>query len=113
MKLAGQVAIVTGGSRGVGRAVALALAKEGADIVIAAKTDTPHARLPGTIHSVADEVRALGRKALAVQCNVREFESVENMRDQALKEFGRIDILINNAGAIHWSPVAEWAPGKF
>ena len=113
MRLAGQVAIVTGGSRGVGRAVAVALAREGCDVVVAAKTDTPHPRLPGTIHTTADAVRALGRRAVAVPCDVREFEDVERMRDAALSAFGRIDLLINNAGAIHWAPVADWAPGKF
>jgi citronellol/citronellal dehydrogenase len=113
MRLQGQVAIVTGSSRGVGRAVALALAKEGCDIVVAAKTDEPHARLPGTIHATAEEVRALGRQALPVRCNVREFEEVQRMVDAAVDEFGRIDILVNNAGAIHWAPVAEWPAGKF
>ena len=113
MRLQGQVAIVTGSSRGVGRAVALALAKEGCDIVVAAKTDEAHARLPGTIHATAAEVRALGRRALPVKCNVREFDDVQRMMDQTLDEFGRVDILINNAGAIHWAPVAEWPAGKF
>jgi citronellol/citronellal dehydrogenase len=113
MRLEGQVAIVTGSSRGVGKAVALALAREGCDVVVAAKTSEPHKRLPGTIHETAEAVRALGRRALALACNVREFEDVEKLRDAALREFGRIDILVNNAGAIHWAPVAEWAPGKF
>lgn len=113
MRLAGQVAIVTGSSRGVGRAVALALAREGCDLVVAAKTDAPHPKLPGTIHATAEEIRALGRKAVAVPCNVREFADVERMKDAALEAFGRIDILVNNAGAIHWAPVADWAPGKF
>lgn len=113
MKLEGRVAIVTGSSRGVGKSVALSLAKEGCDIVVAAKTSEPHARLPGTIHETAEEVRKLGRRALPVLCNVREPDDVERLRDAALKEFGRIDILINNAGAIHWAPVAEWSPSKF
>ena len=113
MRLQGQVAIVTGSSRGVGRAVALALAREGCDIVVAAKTDEPHARLPGTIHDTADAVRALGRKALPVRCNVREFDDVQRLLNSTLDEFGRADILINNAGAIHWAPVAEWPAGKF
>ncbi len=113
MRLQGQVAIVTGSSRGVGRAVALALAREGCDIVVAAKTDEPHARLPGTIHETAEAVRALGRKALPVRCNVREFEDVERMVHSTLEEFGRVDILVNNAGAIHWAPLAEWPAGKF
>jgi len=113
MRLQGQVAVVTGSSRGVGRAVALALAQEGCDVVIAAKTDEPHARLPGTIHDTAEQVRKLGRLALAVRCNVRELEEVERMRALTIEEFGRIDILVNNAGAIHFTPVAEWPPGKF
>jgi len=113
MRLKGRVAVVTGSSRGVGRAVALALGREGCDVVIAAKTDQPHARLPGTIHTTADEVRALGRRALPVQCDVREFADVERMRDAALDAFGRIDILVNNAGAIHLAPVADWATGRF
>jgi citronellol/citronellal dehydrogenase len=113
MRLQGQVAIVTGSSRGVGRAVALALAREGCDIVVAAKTDEPHARLPGTIHETAEEVRQLGRGALPVRCNVREFEDVEKMRAAALEAFGRIDILVNNAGALFFTPLAEWPVGKF
>ena len=113
MRLQGQVAVVTGSSRGVGRSVALALAREGCDIVVAAKTDEPHPRLPGTIHDTAAEVRKLGRRALAIKCNVREYEDVERLRAATLDEFGRADILINNAGAIHFAPLAEWPAGKF
>jgi citronellol/citronellal dehydrogenase len=113
MRLLNRVAVVTGSSRGVGRAVALALAREGCDVVVAAKTADPHPRLPGTIHTTAEEVRKLGRRALAVQCDVREFAQVERMRDAALEAFGRIDILVNNAGAIHLADVADFAPGRF
>ncbi len=113
MRLQGQVAIVTGSSRGVGPAVALALAREGCDVVVAAKTDEPHARLPGTIHETAEEVRKLGRKALPVKCNVREFDDVQRLVDETIDQFGRLDILVNNAGAIHWAPLAEWPAGKF
>jgi citronellol/citronellal dehydrogenase len=112
-RLLGKVAIVTGGSRGVGKAVALALAKEGCDIVVAAKTSEPHARLPGTIHQTASEVEALGRRALAVACNVREADDVERLRKAAIETLGRIDILINNAGAIFWADVAEWPAARF
>jgi citronellol/citronellal dehydrogenase len=111
-RLDNRVAIVTGASRGVGKAVAVALAREGADIVCAAKT-AAEGKLPGTIHETAEAVRALGRRALAVPTNVREFEDVQKMADSALRTFGRIDILINNAGAIFWADVGEWAPGKF
>ncbi len=113
MRLADRVAVVTGSSRGVGRAVALALAREGCDVVVAAKTADPHPRMPGTIHTTAQEIRHLGRRALPVQCNVREFQDVERLRQEALDAFGRIDILVNNAGAIHFAPVAEWPAGKF
>jgi citronellol/citronellal dehydrogenase len=113
MRLEGEVAVVTGSSRGVGRAVALALAREGCDIVVAAKTDEPHSRLPGTIHETARLVGELGRRALAVRCNVREYDDVERLRAAALDAFGHVDILVNNAGAIHWAPVAEWPAGKF
>ncbi len=113
MRLQGKVAIVTGSSRGVGKAVALSLAREGCDVVVAAKTSDPHARLPGTIHETAREIVLLGRRALPLQCNVREFADIERLRDETLKAFGRIDILINNAGAIHWAPVANWSAGKF
>jgi citronellol/citronellal dehydrogenase len=113
MRLLDRVAVVTGSSRGVGRAVALALAREGCDVVVAAKTADPHPRLPGTIHETAEEVRKLGRRALPVQCDVREFAQVERMRDAAIEAFGRIDILVNNAGAIHLADVADFAPGRF
>jgi len=113
MRLAGKVAIVTGASRGVGKSVALALARAGCDVVVAAKTSEVNAKLPGTIHDTAAEVEKLGRRALAVPCNVREFEDVERLRARTLEAFGRIDFLVNNAGALFWSDVADWAPGKF
>ncbi|HEY2029645.1 MAG TPA: SDR family oxidoreductase [Myxococcales bacterium] len=113
LRLRDQVAIVTGSSRGVGRAVALALAREGCDVVVAAKTDEQHARLPGTIHETAQAIERLGRRALAVRCNVREFEDVEECVQAAVDRFGHVDIVINNAGAIHWGPLAEWPVGKF
>lgn len=107
MKLTGKTAIVTGASRGVGRAVALKLAREGADVVIAAKTTEPNPKLPGTIYDVAKEVEALGRRALPVKTNVREPEDIERMVQETLNAFGRIDILVNNAGALWWYPVLE------
>ena len=103
--LAGSTAFITGGSRGIGRAIALRLAKDGANVILAAKTSDPHPKLSGTIHSVADEVKALGGKALAVQCDVRSEESVQAAIDAGVKEFGGIDIVVNNAGAIHIAPI--------
>ncbi len=104
-KLAGRTALITGGSRGIGRAIALRLAKDGANVVLAAKTSDPHPKLVGTIHTVADEVKAAGGKALAVQCDVRFEDSVQATIDAAVKEFGGLDIVVNNAGAIHIAPI--------
>lgn len=110
---AGKTAFITGASRGIGRAIALRLAKDGCNVVLAAKTSDPHPKLPGTIHSVAEEVKALGTgaKALAVQTDVRFEESVQAALDAAVKEFGGIDVVINNAGAIHIAPI-EFVPPK-
>ena len=113
MKLAGRVAIVTGASRGIGREVALKLAREGADIVVAAKTVEPHPKLPGTIHTVAEEIRALGRRALPVQTDIRKEQDIEALLEAVGKEFGRIDILVNNAGALWWYPVENTPPKRF
>lgn len=103
--LAGYTAFITGGSRGIGRSIALKLAKHGANVVLAAKTSEPHPKLAGTIHTVADEVKAAGGKALAVQCDVRFEDSVQAAIDAAVKEFGGIDFVVNNAGAIHIAPI--------
>ncbi len=104
-KLAGYTAFITGGSRGIGRSIALRLAKDGANVVLAAKTSEPHPKLSGTIHTVADEVKAAGGKALAVQLDVRYEESVAAGVDAAVAEFGGIDMVVNNAGAIHIAPI--------
>lgn len=113
MNLEGKVAIVTGASRGVGKAVALKLAREGVDIVVAAKTVEPDPRLPGTIHETAAEIEELGRRALAIQTNVRDEEEIERLVGATLKTFGRIDILVNNAGALWWKPVLETPSRRF
>src|SRR5262245_51925989 len=105
--LAGKVAIITGGSRGIGRTVALTFAKAGADIVVAAKTDAENPKLPGTIFTVAKEVEALGRRALPVRVDVRDDEQVALMVKRTMETFGRIDILVNNAGALWWQPVLD------
>lgn len=109
--LTGRTALITGASRGIGRAIALRLSKAGANVVLAAKTSDPHPKLTGTIHSVAEEVKAQGGRALAVQCDVRFEDSVQATVDAAVAEFGGIDIVVNNAGAIHIAPV-EFTPVK-
>src|SRR5437773_9052726 len=104
-KLPGRVAIVTGGSRGIGRAIALGLARAGCHVVIAAKSTASTEKLPGSIYTVAQEVEALGVQALPVQVDVREGDQIEAMAAKTLEHFGRIDILVNNAGALWWKPV--------
>ncbi|HYG60054.1 MAG TPA: SDR family oxidoreductase [Symbiobacteriaceae bacterium] len=111
--LEGRVAIITGASRGIGRALALRLAEEGADIVAASKSEAATDKLPGTIYETADAVRARGRRALAVKVDVRNEEDIAAMVDQTVAEFGRVDILINNAGALWWKPVLETPAKRF
>lgn len=106
MTFKGKTVFITGGSRGIGKAIALRLAHEGANIVIAAKTTEPHPRLEGTIFSAAEEIEKAGGKALAVKCDIREEEQVVNAVAEAVKTFGGIDILVNNASAINLSPVS-------
>src|SRR5687767_8775723 len=113
MKFAGKVAFISGASRGVGKCLALALAKEGCDIVAAAKTEEADAKLPGTIHDTAAEVEKLGRRALAVRVDVRDDAQVERGVKTALDKMGRVDFLINNAGALHWRPMTETPMKRF
>ncbi|GBF58466.1 glucose 1-dehydrogenase 2 [Candidatus Phycosocius bacilliformis] len=91
---------ITGASRGIGLAIGLRAARDGANVVIAAKTDTPHKHLPGTIHSAAEAIEAAGGKALPLVVDVREEASVQGAVEQAVAHFGGIDICINNASAI-------------
>jgi citronellol/citronellal dehydrogenase len=91
---------ITGASRGIGLAIALRAARDGANIVIAAKSDVPNPKLPGTIHTAAAAVEAAGGKALALKCDIREEEQVRDAVTQTLERFGGIDILVNNASAI-------------
>ena len=92
--LKGKVAVVTGGSRGIGRAISLAFAEAGADLVVSSRN-----KRPPELEKVAEEVRALGRKALAVPAHVGKREEVEKLVQKTLQEFGQVDILVNNAGA--------------
>jgi citronellol/citronellal dehydrogenase len=109
--LSGKTVFITGASRGIGRAIALACAREGANVAIAAKSDKPHPKLPGTIHSVAEEVEEAGGKALALVLDVRDDEQVKAQIDAAGHHFGEIDALVNNAGAIRLQGV-EKLPAK-
>jgi len=111
--LEGRVAIITGASRGIGRALAIRLAQEGADIVVAAKSEQSTERLPGSIYETAEEVRRIGRRALPVKVDVRDEAQIAAMVEAAAREFGRIDILINNAGALWWQPVLDTPAKRF
>jgi citronellol/citronellal dehydrogenase len=108
-----RVAIVTGASRGIGRALALGLAKAGCHVVIAAKSIASTEKLPGSIFTVAAEVEALGAQALPIQVDVRDAEQIENLAAKTLERFGRIDLLVNNAGALHWSSLLDTPAKRF
>ena len=111
MSLAGKRIFVTGGSRGIGLAIALRAARDGASIAIAAKTAEVNPKLPGTIYSAAAEIEAAGGVALPIQCDLRDETQIEAAIAQAAAEFGGIDILINNASAINLTKT-EATPAK-
>ncbi|HUJ49677.1 MAG TPA: SDR family oxidoreductase [Bryobacteraceae bacterium] len=111
--LHGRVAIVTGASRGIGKALAIRLAQEGADVAVAAKSEQSTEKLPGSIHETADAIRALGRRAVAIPTDVRDENAIRNMVERTVSELGRIDILVNNAGAIWTRPILETPPKRF
>ncbi|EWY36104.1 short-chain dehydrogenase [Skermanella stibiiresistens SB22] len=98
--LAGKTLFITGASRGIGKAIALRAARDGANVVIAAKTTEAHPKLPGTIHSAAAEIEAAGGQALALQVDIRDENQIATGVAQAVERFGGIDILVNNASAI-------------
>ena len=98
--LAGKTLFITGASRGIGLAIAERAGRDGANVVIAAKSDVANPKLPGTIHSAASAVEAAGGKALAIKCDIREEEQVQAAVAQTVEAFGGIDILVNNASAI-------------
>src|SRR5687768_8812171 len=100
MSLAGRTVFITGASRGIGHAIAMRAAADGANVVIAAKTTEPHPKLPGTIHTAAADVERAGGKALAVATDIRDEAQVEAAIAAAVERFGGIDILVNNASAI-------------
>jgi len=99
-RLQGRTAFITGCTRGIGLAIGKALAAEGANIVVIGKTTDPHPRLPGTIHTAAAEIEAVGGKALPIACDIRDEDRVQAAVDLAVETFGGIDIVVNNASAI-------------
>ena len=113
MSLRGKTLFVTGASRGIGLAIALRAAADGANIAIAAKTETPHPKLEGTIHSAAAEVEKAGGQALPLVVDVRDEAAVKGAIDQTAARFGSLDIVVNNASAISLTPVAQTDMKRF
>ena len=111
--LKGRTLFITGASRGIGREIALAAARDGANVVVAAKTAEPHPKLAGTIHSVAAEVEAAGGRALAIQLDVRDDAAIAQAMARAAEAFGGIDILVNNASAISLTPTLATPAKRF
>jgi len=107
MNLNGRTLFITGGSRGIGLAIALRAARDGANVIIAAKTSEPHRHLPGTIHSAAEAIEAAGGKALPLMVDIRDDAAVQAAVDAGAERFGGIDIVVNNASAISKSPVEQ------
>ena len=113
MSLSGKRIFITGGSRGIGLAIALRAAGDGASIAIAAKTADPNPKLPGTIHTAAAEIVAAGGKALALQCDIRNELAIEEAIKKTADAFGGIDIVINNASAINLTKTDQTPAKRF
>lgn len=111
--LADRTLVVSGGSRGIGLAIALGAAERGANVVLLAKTAEPHPKLPGTVHTAVADIEAVGAKAVAVVGDVRKEEDVQRAIDTAVQTFGGVDIVINNASAIATEPTEALAAKKF
>ena len=107
MSLKGKTLFITGASRGIGLAIALKCARDGANVAIAAKTETPHPKLEGTIYTAAEQIEKAGGRALPLMVDVRDEAAVKSAIDQTAKQFGGIDIVVNNASAVSRTPVAE------
>ena len=111
--LSGRTVFMSGGSRGIGLAIAKRLASEGANVAFVAKTDQPHPKLPGTIHTAAAEIEQAGGKALPILGDVRDEAQVAAAVEQAVERFGGIDICVNNASAINLAPMRDLPPKRY
>src|SRR5438552_7362666 len=113
MTLKGRTLFITGASRGIGLAIALRAARDGANIVVAAKTDKPHPKLPGTIFTAAEEIRKAGGEALPLAVDVRDEAQVQDAIEQTVAAFGGLDIVVNNASAVQRTPVVDTELRRF
>jgi citronellol/citronellal dehydrogenase len=113
MSLKGKTLFVTGASRGIGLAIALRAARDGANIVIAAKTDAPHPKLPGTIHTAAADIEKAGGRALPLAVDIREEAAVKAAIEKAVETFGSLDIVVNNASAVSLTPATDTDMRRF
>ncbi|MEO7444387.1 MAG: NAD(P)-dependent oxidoreductase [Ferruginibacter sp.] len=113
MSFKNKTVFITGASRGIGKAIALKLAAEGANIIIAAKSVVENEKLGGTIYSAAEEIIAAGGQALPLQCDIRDEERVKAVVEEGAAHFGGIDILVNNASAINLTPAAQMEAKRF
>lgn len=113
MTLSAKTILMSGGSRGIGLAIALRAARDGANIAMLAKTDTPHPKLEGTVHTAADAIRAAGGRALPIVGDVRDEDSIAEAVRRTVAEFGGIDIVVNNASVIDLSGSLELATKKY
>jgi len=111
--LANKTLFITGASRGIGLAIALRAARDGANVAVAAKTDAPHPKLPGTIHTAAREIGQAGGRALAIAVDVRDEAAVKAAIDRTVETFGGLDIVVNNASAIQLSGLADTDMRRF
>src|SRR4051794_38402018 len=113
MSLRDRPLFVTGGSRGIGLAIAVRAARDGANVALLAKTAEPHPKLPGTIYTAAEEIESAGGTALPIVGDVRDPDSVQGAVEQAAERFGGIDILVNNASAISLTPIEPPDPKRY
>jgi citronellol/citronellal dehydrogenase len=111
--LRGRTVFITGASRGIGKAIALRAARDGANVVVASKTTVPHPKLPGTIYTAAEDIEAAGGRALAVPTDIRDEADVDRAVQQAVETFGGIDILVNNASAISLTATLDTPMKRF
>ncbi len=113
MSLKGKTLFITGASRGIGLAVGLRAARDGANVAIAAKTETPHPKLPGTIYTAAEEIEKAGGRALPLAVDVRDEDAVKNAIEATATKFGGLDIVVNNASAVSLTTVADTDMRRF